>query len=205
MPQNITVYFDYLCPFCWRFAEVVELIKPHVDITFLWHHFSLYQSNYEGDDQWQLWNDSLKLDDAQGSQGLLPFLASCAARAQGAALHDRFRLGLLRARHAQHAPLTKATIFEVAQAVGLDLPAFAAEIENPENRTRLAQEHHLAASLDVFGTPTLHVFSDHLAYLRLREIPASDKEALALFGDCCRLLERYPYLETIKRPRRKQN
>ena len=41
-----------------------------------------------------------------GSKGLLPFLASCAARKQGPELHNLFRMELMRARYREHKPYT---------------------------------------------------------------------------------------------------
>jgi len=43
------------------------------------------------------------------------------------------------------------------------------------------------------------------AYLRIRELPAGQDEALELFRDYRHLLESYPYLETVRRPRAKRN
>ncbi len=205
MPDVVTVYFDYLCPFAWRGAEVAALVAEELDLTFRWHHFSLYQSNYQGNGHWQLWNQKTDPRDEDGSKGLLPFLASCAARRQGELPFDAFRLALLRARHRDHRPLTPDTITQVAGCSGLHLPRFESDLADPECRTVLAQEHHRAAGLDVFGTPTFHFADGNLAYFRIRQLPRDPHEAVALFRDYRQLLERYPYLETVKRPRPKRN
>jgi predicted DsbA family dithiol-disulfide isomerase len=210
--EVVTVFFDYVCPYAWRGAELVELVREPLGLTFEWQHFSLYQSNYEAQHSsygangaWQLWNERLTEGDEGGNRGLLPFLASCAARRQGRELHDRFRLELMRARHRDHRPFSRETLQSVAAAVGLDLCRFRSDMANPECRTMLAQEHHRAASLDIFGTPTFRFAGGHTAYLRLKALPDSAEEALELFCSYRRLLERFPYLETIKRPRPKGN
>ncbi len=205
MPEVVTVYFDYLCPFAWRGAEVAELIAEDLDLEFRWQHFSLYQSNYQGSDNWQLWNDKLDMASENGSKGLLPFLASCAARKQGEDKHQQFRLELMRTRHRDHQQFSYALVLKVAKAVGLHLPSFECDLEDPEGRTALAQEHYRAKALHVFGTPTFHFPGDHLAYFRIKELPRDKQEALELFRDYRRVLERYPYLETIKRPRFQMN
>jgi predicted DsbA family dithiol-disulfide isomerase len=205
MPELVRVYFDYVCPFAWRGAEIAELVAEELDLSFDWRHFSLYQSNHRGRDHWQLWNDKIDAEDDNGCKGLFPFLASCAARRQGDRKYDAFRLQLLRARHRNHCPLNGPTIFEAAETAGLHMPQFEDDLADPECRTALAQEHHRAAALDVFGTPTFHFSGDHLAYFRIRELPRSREEAFDLFSSYKRLLETYPYLETIKRPRRKGN
>ena len=205
MAEPVTVYFDYLCPFAWRGAEVALQVKDPLELDFNWTHFSLYQGNYRGEGRWQIWNDPFDLDDERGNKGLLPFLASCAARRQGKALHDAFRIGLLRARHRDHRPLDWNTVRSVAECAGLHMAHFEDELSNPECRTVLAQEHHQAAARNVFGTPTFAFPDGHLAYFRIRELPASLDEAVALFRDYRRLLSDYPYLETVKRPRPRSN
>ena len=205
MAETVTVYFDYLCPFAWRAAELAEVVAQELGVAFTWRHFSLYQNNYQGTSNWQLWNDPVDFDDDSGGKGLLPFLASCAARRQGRAAHDAFRLTTLRARHRECRPLTLKTVFAAAEVAGLHLPSFEQDLGNPESRTLLAKEHHQATSLDVFGTPTFHFPSGHLAYFRIGKLPASPREAVDLFVNYQHLLEAYPYLETIKRPRPKGN
>lgn len=199
MPETVGVYFDYLCPFAWRGAELAAIVAEERGIRFEWHHFSLYQSNQP--EQGQVWNERIDPEDPAGTRGLLPFLASCAARRQGPELHDAFRLALMRARHRDHRPFTLDTIMAAAECSGLHLPRFESDLADPECRTLLAQEHHRAASLNVFGTPTFEFEGGHLAYFRLRELPQGREEALRLFSDYRRMLEEYPYLETVKRPR----
>jgi predicted DsbA family dithiol-disulfide isomerase len=204
MPETVRVYFDYLCPYAWRGAEVADRVSRSRDTNFDWQHFSLLQARRQGNG-WQLWNERIDPDDEYGSNGLLPFLASCAVRRQGAEMHGAFLLELLRARHRDHRPLTRATIFTVAEEVGLHMPCFENDLADPESRTRLAHEHYRAAALDVFGTPTFQFPSGHLAYLRLAELPSSEGEAVRLFDDYRRMLESFPYLETLRRPRPKGN
>ncbi|MEM6429198.1 MAG: DsbA family protein [Deinococcota bacterium] len=211
--EPVTVYFDYLCPFSWRVAELAEMIATPLGLDFQWQHFSLYQSNYKGDKHWQLWNDKFELESDNGSKGLLPFLASQAARRQGHANFQTFRLALMRSCHRDHQRYTMNVILETAERVGLHMPTFENDIRDPECRTALAREHHQAAELNVFGTPTLHFDrevnngngSNQLAYLRIREIPTSFEEAKDLFQTYRHLLTHHPYLETIRRPRPRSN
>ena len=204
MPETVRVYFDYLCPYAWRGAELASVVSQERNLTFEWQHFSLMQARRQGNG-WQLWNEHLDPEDEYGCNGLLPFLASCAVRRQGAEQHGAFLLALLRARHRDHRPYKRETIFEVAEEVGLHMPCFEDDLADPECRTRLAHEHFRAVALDVFGTPTFEFSSGHLAYLRIRELPADSSEALRLFDNYRGLLESFPYLETVRRPRPKGN
>ena len=200
---TVAVYFDYLCPYAWRGAEVAELVSDELGLRFDWRHFSLYQANHRGEARWYLWNQRLDDCDETGSRGLLPFLASTAARKQGREGFDRFRLALLRARHRDRLPLSRALVFSCAEAAKLHLACFEHDLDDPEARTTLAQEHCRAVHEDVFGTPTFAFAGGHAAYFRLRELPIDRDEAVALFRGFHELLTRYPYLETVQRPRAK--
>lgn len=205
MQQKVSVYFDYLCPYAWRAVELAEMVQAELDIQFEWHHFSLYQSN-SSDKSFQLWNEKLDSGDPTGSKGLLPFLASNAARRQGCERFAGFKLALLRARHKDHQAFTLATIFEAAQQAALNLADFERDLDDPESRTLLAQDHHRAVNLEVFGTPTFQFHdSGVMSYLRLRDLPHSQEEAVNLFIDFRNLLLNYPYLETVRRPRARTN
>ena len=84
----------------------------------------------------------------------------------------------------------------------LDLARFESDLDDPELRTQLAQEHHQAGQLHVFGTPTFRFMdSGDTAYLRIRELPRDPALMVDLFERYRSLLTDYPYLETVKRPR----
>ena len=200
-PEPVTVYFDYLCPYAWRAAALTASVAGPLDLRFEWVHFSLYQSNHAGGDGWQLWNERLSDRDDAGTMGLLPFLASTAARRQGRAQHDAFRMALLRARHVDHRPFHLATVMEAAEEARLHLACFERDLADPEARTALAREHHRGVAEKVFGTPTFRFPSGDTAYLRLREVPADRDDAVELFERLRGMLADYPYLETLKRPR----
>lgn len=203
--EPVTVYYDFLCPFAWRAAELADEVADPLGLDFVWTHFSLYQSNHRGDDGWQLWNDPLDPDDDGGSKGLLPFLASSAARKQGRVEHDAFRLALLRFRHRDMRPLDLGTVMAAAEVARLHLACFERDLADPEARTALAREHHAGAAEHVFGTPTFRFATGETAYLRLRELPGDRAASVELFERVRAMLSDYPYLETLKRPRARGN
>jgi len=202
MPQEpVTVYFDYLCPYAWRAAALTASVEGPLGLRFEWVHFSLYQSNRPNGDGWQLWNERLDERDDAGTMGLLPFLASTAARRQGPAPHDAFRTALLHARHVEHRPFHLSTMMEAAEEAHLHLACFERDLADPEARTALAREHHRGVAAEVFGTPTFGFPSGDTAYVRLRQVPADQDDAVELFERIRGMLADYPYLETLKRPR----
>lgn len=204
-----------MCSYSWRLAELVEMTADDSDMRFEWRHFSVCQ--FERDRQrvgghgagglqhWQLWNQPIDDEDGSGCQGLLPFLASAAARRQGAEAFRRFRLGLQRAAHREYRPLDRATILAVAAAAHLHVPTFLEDLRNPENRTVLAQEHTSAVHADVVSAPTVVFPGSHTAHLRLQRLPVDAAEAVNLLVDTLRLLQRYPFLHTLSRPAAKGN
>ena len=209
------MFFDYLCSYSWRLAELIEMTAEDNDMRFDWRHFSIYQYAYDqrnerhasgnGQPHWQLWNQKMGEDDGSGFKGLLPFLASAAARRQGDEAYRRFRLTLLRAGHRDYRPLDRATILACAVDAHLHMPTFLEELDNPEGRTLLAQEHMSAVGADVVSTPTVVFPGSHSAHLRLQQLPVTAAEAINLLQDTRRLLERYPFLHTLTRPVSKGN
>jgi predicted DsbA family dithiol-disulfide isomerase len=203
--EPVTVYFDYLCPYAWHAAELADRVAQPLSTRFAWRHVSLYQLNHRDGDGWQLWNERIDPDDDTGSRGLLPFLASLAARRQGDERHDAFRLSLLRFRHRDLRPLRRATVLEAAEEAQLHLACFERDLADPEIRTALAREHHRAVAARVFGTPTFLFPSGDVAYVRLRGVPEDEAAAVELYRRVTGMLHDYPYLETIKRPRARGN
>lgn len=197
---HVSAYFDYVCPYAWRGMELAEMVAEPLGLRFAWHHFSLYQHNYEGEETWHLWNEPLTTGAHDGEKGLLPFLASCAARVQGEESHHRFRLALMRTHHRDGKPYTGETCLEAARLAGLDIRAFEEHLADPSMRRTLERDHQQAASLKVRGTPTFHFAGGDLAYFRLSALPETVDQGVDLFRRYRDLLEGYPYLETIRRP-----
>ena len=209
------MYFDYMCSYSWRLAELIEMTAEDSELRFDWRHFSIYQFDHDqrsvngaggnGTPHWQLWNQRIEEGDGSGCKGLLPFLASAAARRQGDEAYRRFRLALLRAGHLEYRLLAHSTIVAVAVEAELHMPSFLEDLSNPESRTVLAQEHTSAVQADVVSTPTIVFPGSHTAHLRLQQLPLDAAEAVNLLVDTRRMLERYPFLHTLTRPATKGN
>jgi len=195
--ETITAYYDYLCPFAYRGMEIAEIVAKPLNLNFNWQHYSLYQGNHQENDNWKLWQDKLKTNEKDGGKGLLPFLASYAAKKQGE--NDTFRLNLARAFHKEGRPYSLETILEIARASNLDMTTFETELSNPKHREALERDHNAAITNQVFATPSF-AFGDNLAYFKITELPETNQEAIDLFNDYKTLLERYPYLQNVRRP-----
>lgn len=205
--ETVYVYFDYLCPYAWRGAELAARVAAPLNLQFAWRHFSLWQSNYQSDSEpdKKLWqqplDDGVLAGEDRGGWGLLPFLVSIAGRAQDARQEDALRLALFRSYHQENKPFSHEVLLECATSVGLDAGTLADDLDNPAHRETLAREYEAAKNHHVFGTPTFHFAGDQLAYFRVRALPEDDAAAVKLFADYRALLDNYPFLETVKRPR----
>jgi predicted DsbA family dithiol-disulfide isomerase len=191
------VYFDYQCPFVFRFAGLLDSVRRsgrEVDVG--WRYFSLTQVNSKNDG-WTVW-------DAPASEkvrGRLAFQAAEAARRQGR--FAAFHRPLLLARHRDRLDVDEPSVVEeVAEAAGLDMGRFREDVAHPSILQGLARDHTGGVTLHgVFGTPTL-VFADGAsAYVRLAD-PVDGDAATRVFDRLVTVAAAEPGILEIKRPRR---
>ena len=200
VPEPITfeVFFDYLCPFVYRVAGLLDAVQRSGgrDIDVRWRYFSLTQVNSKNDG-WTVW-------DAPASEhvkGRLAFQAAEAARRQG--LFDGFHGLLLLARHRDLLDIDDRKVVEaVAAAAGTDLGRFKSDVDDPAILESLARDHRQGVLENgVFGTPTF-VFADGAsAYVRLSE-PVNESGAIDVFDRLMAVAAAEPRILEIKRPRR---
>jgi len=198
MTKTIPVYFDYLCPYAWRGAEFAKMVEKPLDIKFDWKHYSLYQGNYSGEDGWQLWEDAVDADAKDGSKGLMPFLVSHYVKETMPEKYDDFRLNLQRIAHkdAQGFSLTAIKCALKESGISEDI-----DFDTDELRSSLKTAHEEAVSKNVVATPTFFVGDNDAAYFRIGEVPSSESEAVELYQHYFELLTKYPYVETVRRPK----
>ena len=197
--ETITVYFDYVCPYAKRGMELASLIEKPLGLTFKWKHYSLYQGNYKGADDWQIWQDDLSEDSKDGGKGLLPFLASYAAQKQNDP-YTNFRLKMFQYYHDEGKTYSLNNILEIAEQTNLSVKQFEHDIKSQEAREALEQDHKGAVSKLISATPTFCFESGAAAYFRFKILPETEAKAITFFNDYRNMIENYPDLETIRRP-----
>ena len=206
-PIEVTVYFDYLCPFAYRGVRLLsEIEQTRPEVTVTWRHFSLEQVNAKNrgkDENWQVWAQALDYEGTSPSNPagrmLRGFLASHAASLQDQAAFSRFRLALFGARHDDKVDTSDpAVILELARRVGLDLDAFQANWESQAGRDRLRDDHVSGRTAGAFGVPTLIINGCEPTYMRLIEYPP-ETERQAFFDELVHSLTGRPYLQELKR------
>jgi predicted DsbA family dithiol-disulfide isomerase len=197
-PLNFDVFFDYLCPFVYRVAGMLEDVRSSGarPIEVRWRYFSLTQVNSKNDG-WTLWNAPA----SEMVRGRLAFKAAEAARRQGR--FDDLHMPLLEARHRERLDLDdESVITRVAAGVGLDLKRFSADLSAPDILDAVAHDHREAvAAHGVFGTPTFLFADGASAYVRIAS-PVSDGAALEVFDRLMSIAAGEPRILEIKRPRR---
>lgn len=202
-PIKFEVFFDYLCPFVYRVAGMLEAVRGssagRTEVS--WRYFSLTQVNSKPnnipDDGWTVWDAPA----GEPVKGRLAFKAAEAARRQGrfADLH----MPLLEARHRDRLDVEDEAVIErVAADAGLDVTRLRDDMAAPDILDALKRDHlHAVLELGVFGTPTF-VFADgSAAYVRLSE-PVEGTSAVKVFDRLLGVAAEEPRILEIKRPRR---
>lgn len=190
------VFFDYLCPFVYRMAVLLDAVRAtgQRPLSVTWRYFSLTQVNAK-EEGWTVWD----APESTPVRGRLAFHAAEAARRQGK--FDALHLPLLRARHRDRLDIdSRAVIEKVAADAGLDMDRFGHDLDDRSLLEALARDHREAAGeLGVFGTPTLVFGSGAAAYVRLsEEVDAS--AAIQVFDRIYGVAQQEPRILEIKRP-----
>ncbi|HET7467152.1 MAG TPA: DsbA family protein [Candidatus Dormibacteraeota bacterium] len=190
------LFYDYLCPFVYRAAEMIDSVREKGDrkVDVRWRYFSLSQVNSR-EDSWTVW-------DAPADElvkGRLAFAAAEAARRQ--ARFDELHMSLLRARHRDRLNIDDPKVVEkVAADSGLDMGRFRADLQAPDILQALARDHEEGRTRHgVFGTPTFVFTDDAAAYVRLAQQPL-DGDAARVLDEIMAIAAGEPAILEIKRP-----
>lgn len=196
MTIKLDVFFDYLCPFVYRVAGMLDAVQASDarPVEVRWRYFSLTQVNSK-DDGWTLWNAPA----TEPVRGRLAFQAAEAARRQGR--FDDLHMPLLEARHRDRLDLDDSAVVErVATDAGLDMRRFAADMAAPDILEGVARDYREAVGQHgVFGTPTFVFAGGASAYVRLAE-QVDDGAALEVFDRLVSIVADEPRILEIKRP-----
>jgi predicted DsbA family dithiol-disulfide isomerase len=148
---ELTVYFDFLCPWAYRGAVWLGDVAQSSDVRIQWRFFSLSENTRrrEGLESKPVWETNPQ------ANGLPAFRAAIAARLQGDDAYDRFRIALQKARHEERLRVDDpATHQKAAERSGLDVTRWKQDLAEVD-LSPLAAEHTEAVRKGVFGVPTL--------------------------------------------------
>jgi predicted DsbA family dithiol-disulfide isomerase len=191
---ELTVYFDFLCPWAYRAAIWLEHVERAGRIQPAWRFFSLMENHRrrEGLGPVPVWEQH------DSAKGLPAFAAAVAARRQGEDAFNRFRIALQRARHEEQRQVDdRSTHRLAAQRAQLDLARFERDIQ-PANVKELAKDHEEAVQRGVFGVPTLVWPEGRSYYVKITELVPAER-AVALY-DAIQAVHRFGEVVEIKTP-----
>jgi 2-hydroxychromene-2-carboxylate isomerase len=208
--MELTVYFDYQCPYSYRVAAWLapltsSLVRPR------YRFFSLEQVNRDpAAAEWRIWDQPLDYRHHRGRserRSLAAFLATALLEAvEAPEVVDAFRLAVFRARFDEGADISDPDLLSRLAAragAGDALPAgvWTREEHLEPARRRLAADWAEARRrYQTFGVPTLD-FGDGNPpiYLRLSRMLNED-EGRWFFQELASFRQRAPYVAEIKVP-----
>jgi hypothetical protein len=201
-PLDLTVWYDYHCPYSQRAVEwLVGLAPDRVRLRF--RPFPLEQVNRDATAAtWRLWEQPLDYVHYRERQDRRPLQAFLATE-----VVDRFRLAVYRARFDDGADISDLELLvRLAAEAGADAPrlagAFADESALTEARAGLAAAWRDArAEYAIFGVPTLQPAGEWPFYLRL-DRPVEPAAAGELLDRLLGLRRTAPEVVEIKLPER---
>jgi hypothetical protein len=176
--RQFAVTWDYRCPFARNAHEaLVKGLKEGRDWDVRFWPFSLDQVHVE-EGETPVWERSL---DGEGVSGLRALLWGIAVRDAFPEHFLDFHEATFRARHDEGKKIAEeAVLAEVAQRVGLDSDAVAAEVASGRPLKALEAEHTEAVDrYAVFGVPTI-IDGDEAVFVRMMERGNVDDFAQAL-------------------------
>lgn len=206
--MKVDVFIDYLCPYAHRGSTWIAQVQTQLgaSLEINWRYFSIIQNNHPNKAEFKLWRQPLENPDWQQEKyafGLSMFWAAEAARRQGQDAFERFHHAQFAARHddPERSYKRPAAIDTLAENVGLDMPQFRADMQDPRCLEQLETDHTEATggALNVFGTPTFVFPNGEAVYLRLSEVPSID-ESFDFWQVFQEAAIKRPYLLEFKRP-----
>jgi Na+:H+ antiporter, NhaA family len=134
---SVVLYGDYLCPYCRRLRPVLAQLREGLGdrLEYAFRHFPNEQAH--------------------------PGATFIACAAEAAALQGRF-WEMHDALYTQELPLGPEQVVQIAREIGLDMDAFARDVELDETRRRVELDRADGRRNGVTGTPTLYV--DRIRY-----------------------------------------
>ena len=166
MRNALAVYFDYTCRYSYRAMHWLDLL-PHLKVE--WRTFSLKEVNKREDEPSWLEADSTPS---------LSVLAQALAHAAREADFGRYHHSVFEAMIGEERRLGEDDFYAFAAEAGVDADAFKAD--RGAWVAGVGVEHYDAVDrVGVYGTPTV-VLDGAASYIRLAEVPRSEKEARAV-------------------------
>ena len=194
MTDQITFYYDYLCPFSYRtyrWLREVQQAGCALELTF--RAFLLKEVNRPPE------HPSYFAPDGPDTFSLLALELAKAAQASDPAIFSRYHDLLYDALHRDGRRLTSDEALALAATAGLDVAQFQEERASGRWRQAVAEDYQEARQRwQIFGVPTT-VWNDTVSvYLKLRQQPTGTTRAVEAYEALRSLLRQAPELIEVK-------
>jgi 2-hydroxychromene-2-carboxylate isomerase len=165
MPRNITVTFDYRCPFAYNGNATLMAGAERLGLEPRYLAFSLDQAHV-GEDEPAMW----ERDPSEWGSGIRALLYGIATRDAFPAVFPGVHLSLFAARHDHGRKIDDlAVIHEAVATAGGDPDALAEEVATGRPLKTLEAEHREGVERwGVWGVPTF-IEGDDAAFVRLMQ------------------------------------
>jgi predicted DsbA family dithiol-disulfide isomerase len=209
-PLDLTVWYDYHCPYSHRALEWLIGLGPE-RVRPRFRPFPLEQVNRDATaSEWRLWEqplDYVHYREREDRRPLHAFLATAVLEAsEPSEVVDRFRLAVYRARFDDAADISDVDLLvRLALGVGADGRRLAAAMSDETAltpaRAGLAVAWSDARSTwEIFGVPTLEPSGARPFYLRLERLVEPGQEASELFDRVIGMRRDAPLVLELKLP-----
>lgn len=181
-PVPITVYSDYVCPWCYMACASLEQVKQEVPLDIEWRAFELHpvEIRRQGDEaameekrkmiaaMWprvkRIAAERYGLDIEQGPFGIdtrLAHIAAKAARDMGAG--DDFHLRVFERYWKKGDDIgRREVLLEIAASLDLDLDLFAERLDDVELLDEVLSDEGDASAIGVQGVPAMVIGQKYL-------------------------------------------
>lgn len=199
MGHQLTIFYDYLCPFCNRIVKWLEKIEQsgNVDLSIEWKVLSVEQINQQQGEGFKLWEHP-----EYPSRGIPALTAAKAALRQGEALFNRFHRLLFKAYHQHGKDISKRSVLvETAAAAGLDIDKFERDLDLKENLQAIGDDYLAAKqSYNLFGVPSFVFENDEAVYVKIGSVPETEEESVRLLEYIFKMGRDMSCLMELKKP-----
>ena len=171
---KITVYSDYVCPWCFMAHTSLKQVKAELPVEIDWRAFELRPAEERGHDEaameekrkqiaafWptvkQIARERYGLDIEQGPWGIDTRLAHVGAKAaEEFGAGEAFRRELFERYWKKSEDVgSRDVLLDIALGLGLDAQAFAARLDDPGLLRAVLDDEQTAARIGVRGVPAM--------------------------------------------------
>ncbi len=192
---NLTVYFDYTCPWVRQAGLWLRMVDTALKERFRlnWRCYLLEQIN-SSTPGWK----ALEQDSGYTSRGIWPHRGGLAARIQGKEEHWKYAEAIFELKHVRREDVrSRESILGIGKIAGLDMDRFTNDLDSPTRLEEINTQHTEAENMGIFGTPTFVLEDGSAAFLKTFTPP--EEEALEMFEAMLSLISR-PRFGELKRP-----